>query len=163
MHIRPATTDDVPAIRDIYNRYVVETPITFDIEPKSLDDRLQWFAQFEESGRHRIFVAELDGAIKGYACTGGLRPKAAYDSSVEVTIYVDIDGKKRGVGRALYTELFAALQDVEIHRAYAVITLPNPASVIIHEQFGFTLMGVMSEVGRKFDKYWDVAWYEKSL
>ena len=161
--IRAATDRDLAPITEIYNQYVRETPITFDLEPFTPEARRDWVAQFAVSGPHRLLVAELEGAVAGYACSTKIRPKAAYDSSVEVTIYIQPDAKGQGIGRALYTALFDALTAEEIHRAYAVITLPNEASVRIHEAFGFVLMGTMHEVGRKFDKYWDVAWYEKSF
>ncbi len=161
--IRAATDRDLAPITEIYNHYVRETPITFDLEPFAPEARRDWFAQFAESGRHRLLVAELEGAIAGYAYSTRVRPRAAYDRSVEVTIYVRAGVEGRGIGRALYTSLFEALTLEDIHRAYAVITLPNDSSVRIHEAFGFVFMGTMHEVGRKFDKYWDVAWYEKSF
>ena len=159
--IRAATDRDLAPITEIYNHYVRETPITFDLEPFTPEARRDWFAQFAESGPHRVLVAELEGAVRGYACSTRVRPKAAYDSSVEVTIYVQPASQGQGIGRSLYTALFEALTAAEIHRAYALITLPNETSVRIHEAFGFVFMGTMHEVGRKFDKYWDVAWYEK--
>ena len=161
--IRAATERDLAPITEIYNHYVRETAITFDLEPIEPEARRDWFAQFSESGPHRLLVAELEGAVAGYAYSTRVRPRAAYDSSVEVTIYVRTGAEGRGIGRALYTALFEALTAEEIHRAYALITLPNDSSVRIHEAFGFVLMGTMHEVGRKFDKYWDVAWYEKSF
>ncbi len=161
--IRAATDRDLAPITEIYNHYVRETQITFDIEPFTPETRRDWFAQFAESGPHRLLVAELGGTVAGYACSTKVRPKTAYDSSVEVTIYVRNGAEGGGIGRALYTSLFEALTAAEIHRAYALITLPNEASVRIHEAFGFVFMGTMHEVGRKFDQYWDVAWYEKSF
>ncbi len=161
--IRAATDRDLAQITEIYNHYVRETPITFDLEPFTPEARRDWMAQFAVSGPHRLLVAEREGVVAGYACSTRVRPKAAYDHSVEVTIYVQPDANGQGIGRALYTALFEALTAEEVHRAYAVITLPNETSVRIHEAFGFVLMGTMHEVGRKFDKYWDVAWYEKSF
>ena len=161
--IRAATDRDLASITEIYNHYVVETPITFDLEPRTLDDRREWFRQFADQGPHRLLVAENDGAVAAYACSTRVRPKAAYDASVEVTVYVRPETKRRGLGSTLYTKLFDLLRDEGVHRAYAVITLPNEASVRIHEDFGFRHTGTLHEVGRKFDKYWDVAWYEMAF
>ena len=161
--IRPATTQDLPQLLAIYNHYVVHTPITFDIEPMTLEQRARWFDQFSLSGRHRLFVAERAGRIDAYAGTHAFRTKQAYDTSVETTVYCTADAQGQGLGRALYDVLFKALQGEDIHVFIAGITLPNAASVRLHERMGFTLSGTMHAVGRKFDKYWDVGWYEKVL
>ena len=87
----------------------------------------------------------------------------AYNTTVEVAIYCAGEATGRGLGTMLYKALFEALAEEDVRMAMAGITLPNPASVALHEHFGFTLVGVMHEVGRKFDRYWDVAWYEKRL
>jgi phosphinothricin acetyltransferase len=161
--VRRATRDDLPAIVAIYNPYVRETAITFDLEEVTLEQRTAWFQQFDATGRHQIFVAEVDGAVVGYAHSGPFRGKAAYDPSVECTVYLAPDAKGNGIGRALYTDLFAALREEDVRRVIAGITLPNPASIALHERFGFTRVGVMTEVGRKFDRYHDVVWMELAL
>ena len=91
------------------------------------------------------------------------RDKAAYDSSVETSVYCRDGETARGLGRRLYQALFAALAEEQIHQAFALITLPNQPSVKLHERFGFTLSGVWREVGRKFDHYWDVAQYQRPI
>ena len=88
--------------------------------------------------------------------------KKAYDTSVETTIYCAPEATGRGIGSALYTALFDALRDEDLHMAVAGITLPNAASVALHERFGFVQAGLMHAIGRKFDQYWDVGWYERS-
>lgn len=162
-HVRPARGEDLPALLAIYNHYVVHTPITFDIEPLTLAQRSVWFAQFAARGRHRLWVAERAGEIVGYAGTHSFRPKQAYETTVETTIYCAPDAQGGGVGRALYSTLFAALRSEDIHVFMAGITLPNPASIALHEKFGFTPAGTMHAVGRKFGAYWDVTWYERVL
>jgi phosphinothricin acetyltransferase len=102
-------------------------------------------------------------AILGYATSSAFRAKPAYATSVEVTVYVAPDAARRGVGTLLYEALFSALDSEDLHRAYAGIALPNEASVRLHERFGFRHVGTYREVGRKFGRYWDVAWYEKEL
>ena len=91
------------------------------------------------------------------------RERKAYDTTVETTVYCAPEATGRGIGRLLYAALFDALRGEDLQVAIAAITLPNAGSVALHERFGFTLAGVMHDVGRKFDRYWDVAWYEKRL
>lgn len=161
--VRPARADDLPAITAVYNHYIVHTPATFDLEPMTPEERQSWLAQFGEQGRHRLFVAETAGLVVGYSSSQQFRTKKAYDTTVETTVYCAPDSLGRGVGRALYAALFDELQGEDVHLAVAAITLPNAASVALHERFGFALSGVMHNVGRKFGRYWDVAWYEKRL
>jgi phosphinothricin acetyltransferase len=161
--IRPARTDDLPRLAEIYNYYVVNTVITFDLEPVSMEERQEWFRQFAFSGPHRLLVAEEDGKVLGYAASFRFRIRCAYDTTIETTVYCAPEAVGRGVGSALYTALFEALRDEDLHVAIAAIAVPNPASIALHERFAFTLAGVLHDVGRKFDRYWDVAWYEKRL
>ena len=118
---------------------------------------------FSTTGRYRLFVAAVDTAVVGYASSSKFRHKPAYDPLVDTTVYVDPDHTGRGLGGALYEELFAALEPEDVHRAFAGIALPNPASQKLHERFGFRLVGTFAEAGRKFGRYWDVSWYEKAL
>ena len=161
--VRDAREADLPRINEIYNHYVLTSPATFDIEPIIAQQRHEWFARFATSGRHRLFVAEERGSVLGYADSHQFRDKKAYDTTVETTVYCAPEATGRGIGRLLYAALFDALCDEDLQVAIAAITLPNAGSVALHERFGFTLAGVMHDVGRKFDRYWDVAWYEKRL
>ena len=159
--IRDASESDLARLTEIYNHYVVHTAITFDLEPYTVETRRPWFAQFAPSGRHRLLVAEADGVVLAYAGTHQFRTKAAYDTSVETTVYCAPDATGRGIGRALYAALFDAVLDEDINAFIAGITLPNEASVALHERFGFAPAGIMHAVGRKFDRFWDVGWYER--
>jgi phosphinothricin acetyltransferase len=161
--IRPAAAADLPAINDLYNHYVRETAVTFDVTEYTVEERRPWFERFGERGRHRLLVAEDGGRVLGYAGTLPFRPKAAYETSVETTIYLWPDAHGRGLGARLYQRLFADLAGEDVHRAYAGVTLPNPASIALHERFGFRPVGLYREVGRKFERYWDVQWLEKEL
>jgi phosphinothricin acetyltransferase len=163
LHIRPATKADLPRLTEIYNHYVIHTPVTFDIEPYTLERRVAWFEHFGPRGRYRLLVAENDAGILGYAGTTRFRPKAAYDSTVETTIYCAPDAVCKGTGSALYSALFEALVGEDIHRIVAGYTMPNPASAALHKKFGFKPVGVFRENGRKFGRYWDVAWQERPL
>jgi len=159
--IRPAVAADLPPLTEIYNYYVIHTPVTFDIEPYTIARRAAWFDQFATSGRYRLWVAEENGVVLGYASTARFRPKAAYETTVETSIYCAPDAIGKGIGTQLYRALFGAVQGEDIHMFVAGYTLPNPASAKLHERFGFQPVGVFAENGRKFGRYWDVAWNER--
>jgi phosphinothricin acetyltransferase len=161
--VRAATAPDLGPINDIYAHYVRETAVTFARDVPSLAERTSWFDRHGPDRRHRVLVAEVDGGIAGWTSSGQLRARSGYETSVETSIYVAPKRTGRGIGTALYAELFRILSREDVHRAYAVMTLPNPASVALHERFGFARAGVFSEQGRKFGRYWDVAWYEKRM
>jgi phosphinothricin acetyltransferase len=162
IRIRPAVRADLARLTDIYNYYVVNTPVTFDVEPYTVERRETWFAQFAEAGRHRLLVAETEAGVVGYAGTMRWRPKVAYDTTVETTIYCAHDAAGKGIGGRLYAALFEALRGEDVHCYVAGYTLPNPASAVLHERAGFKAVGVFTEVGRKFGKYWDVCWTERA-
>ena len=161
--IRRAVQDDLPALLAIYNHYVVHTPVTFDIEPRTLAQRQLWLDSFAPAGRYQCFVAAKGGTAIGWACSGRFKEKAAYDTSVEISIYLSPGEQGKGLGRKLYRALFDALAAEDVHRAFGGITQPNEASVGLHLAMGFTLVGTYREVGRKFGRFWDVAWYGKTL
>jgi phosphinothricin acetyltransferase len=161
--IRPLEEGDLPALTDVYNHYVRETPITFDIEPRSLDQRRQWAAGFASTGRYQCFVAVKDGAPLGWASSHRYNERAAYDPTVASGIYLAPVARGQGLGRKLYAALFEALAREDVHRVFAGITLPNEASVGLHLGFGFERVGIYREVGRKFGRFWDVGTYLKPL
>jgi phosphinothricin acetyltransferase len=161
--IRRAKLEDVPALLEIYNYYVLNTPVTFDVEPRSLAQRLVWFGEFSTEGRYQCFVAEHDGRAIGWASSGKFKEKPAYGTSVETSVYLAPGEGGKGLGHRLYGALFEALQGADLHRAYGGVALPNEASIRLHEAAGFHHVGTYREVGRKFGRFWDVAWYERSL
>ena len=161
--IRPAARADLPRLTEIYNHYVLHTPVTFDVEPYTVEKRAAWFDQFGPTGRYHLMVAEENGVVLGYAGTMRFRPKAAYETTVETTIYCDQQAVGKRLGSRLYTALFDAIRDEDIHRIVAGYTLPNDASAALHARSGFTPVGVYTEVGRKFGRYWDVQWTERPL
>lgn len=101
--------------------------------------------------------------VLGYACTGRFRTKDAYDTTVEASVACRPDATGQGLGRLLYTALFEAISHQDVNRIVAGIAQPNPASNHLHQRFGFKIIGTFSQVGRKFDKYWDVLWVERPL
>ena len=163
IHIRHASVEDLPRLTEIYNHYVVHTPVTFDIEPYTLEKRAAWLDQFSSMGRYRLLVAVEDDGIVGYAGTTRFRAKAAYDTTVETTIYCAPEAVGKGIGRRLYGALFEAIAGEDIHRIVGGYTLPNAGSARLHAEFGFQQVGIFHENGRKFDRYWDVAWNERPL
>jgi phosphinothricin acetyltransferase len=161
--IRPATLDDLEALTDIYNHYVVNTAITFDLHRSP-----------RPSGNHGSTITVTPGRIVcsspltkarcvGYASSSRWRPKPAYNTTVEASVYCHPDAVGRGCGTALYTALFAALDLEDVQTIVAGVSLPNPESLSFHERFGFQPVGVFHAVGRKFNNFWDVAWFERRL
>jgi phosphinothricin acetyltransferase len=142
---------------------VRESHSTFDIAPIALEWRQEWFSHYDVAGRYRILVAVDDNEVLGFTTSSRFRPKQAYETSVETSIYLASTKVGQGIGTKLYSALFESLEGEDVHRAYAGITLPNPASVLLHERFGFKKVAYFTEQGRKFRRYWDVAWFEKEL
>jgi phosphinothricin acetyltransferase len=161
LEVREAEERDLEPLNELYNHYVRTSPCTFDIEPISMDARRKWFEQL--GGRYRLVVGTEGPRLLGYAYSGPLRERRAYETSVATTIYVAHGQHGKGIGTTLYSALFDVIADEDLHRAYAGITMPNATSVALHERFGFIQVAYFTEQGRKFDKYWDVAWYEKAL
>jgi phosphinothricin acetyltransferase len=140
--VRTAEESDLSQITAIYNDYIRNTSITFDLEPMSLDQRREWMGHYASGGRHRLLVATRGATVLGYACSSRVRPKAAYLTSVETSIYCLAEETGKGIGKALYRGLFESLRGEDLHRAYACITLPNDPSVAFHKSFGFREVGV---------------------
>ncbi|GGJ23270.1 GNAT family N-acetyltransferase [Streptomyces brasiliensis] len=165
LQVRTGVEGDLEALTDIYNHYVRETPITFDTAVFTPEERRRWLLSHPEDGPYRLKVAVAGDSneILGYATSSPYRAKPAYATSVETTVYVAPHAGRRGIGTLLYGALFDALSGEDLHRAYAGIAQPNAASTRLHERFGFRYVGTYREVGRKFGRYWDVAWYEKEL
>ncbi|MEU6552818.1 N-acetyltransferase family protein [Streptomyces sp. NPDC046915] len=171
VQVRPGVEGDLEALTDIYNHYVRETPITFDTEVFTPEERRPWLLSHPEDGPYRLMVAVAAESqeILGYATSSPHRAKPAYGTTVETTVYLAPHSprggtpSRRGIGTLLYKALFEALSGEDLHRAYAGVAQPNEASTRLHERFGFRYVGTYREVGRKFGRYWDVAWYEKEL
>ena len=162
--IRFAESADLNRLVEIYNHYVVNTHVTFDTEPFAVAERIHWFNQFAETGPHRLLVAEMEGSIAGYASSTALKRRAGYNTSVETTIYLDPEKFGSGIGTSLYGELINQLiAEDTAHRAYGAIALPNDGSITLHRKLGFEHVGSYHEVGFKFEKYWDVDWFEKDV
>jgi phosphinothricin acetyltransferase len=158
--IRLATSDDAGQVLAVYAPYCA-TPISFELEPPSLEEMRRRMVRV--LGNYPWLMCEEGEQVLGYAYAGPHRERAAYRWSVDTTVYVHRSRRRRGVGRALYTVLFKLLALQGYCNAYAGVTLPNPASVGLHEALGFQPVGVYRQVGYKCDAWHDVAWYQLLL
>ena len=156
MKIDVASERDLPGLLGLYNHYIRESPATFDTVEQTPGEKRDWFLGFDSSGPYRLLVGRDGAELLGFACSTQFHPRCAYHTSIATSIYVGPDHTRKGIGTRLYQALFEALAEEPLHRAYAGITLPNPASIALHEQFGFKLVGRYHEVGYKFGKRLDV-------
>jgi L-amino acid N-acyltransferase YncA len=161
MLTRVATEQDLPAIKAIYDHQVLTGIATFDTEPPPLE---KWAERLtsDAAGDHML-VAESDGAVAGYAYSSTYRPRPAYVRTRETSVYLAPEAAGRGLGRALYDDLLVRLRADGMHVALGVIALPNPASEALHLACGFERVGVLPEVGRKFDRWIDTAFWALEL
>lgn len=154
--IRHATESDLGRINEIYNAYIVGRHTSFDMVPWPMTARREWFAKYATTGRYQVLVIEVGGEVVGFAASSRFRDKAAYDTSVETTVVLDEAHLGRGWGRRLLEALLTRLREEDIHRAYALIALPNQPSVDLHESLGYRSVGVLDEVGHKLDAFHSV-------
>lgn len=157
---RLATLNDAEQIQGIYAPYC-STPISFELEPPSVEEMQQRLNVVLK--QYPWLVCEEAGRILGYAYANFHRERAAYRWSVDVSVYIDQDHHRRGIGRALYTSLFELLRLQGYINSYAGVTLPNPGSVGLHLAMGFEPVGTYSQVGFKYGAWHDVAWYQLLL
>ncbi len=162
MKIRRAAGDDAGGINAVYNPFILDSPATFETEPISEAGRRDWLDRLSRDPRHPVFVAEGEGGeICGFANAAPFDPRPAYCTSVKTSVFIAPNCVDQGVGRRLYRALFEALAGADVHRAYALVVTPNPASAALHKAFGFTHISTLDEVGRKFGRYHSVMWFEK--
>lgn len=161
MKLRLGTLDDASDLREIYNREVLETTNTFDIEPRTLEEQESWIA--EREGALGVVVAEIDGRVVGFASLSPYRPRAAYRTTVENSVYVDQSARGSGVGRALMEELIDVATRRGFHTIVAHIAGGHEASIGLHHACGFQVVGTEREVGRKFGKWLDVIVMQRML
>ena len=163
MEIRTGKLADVSSITDIFNYYIEHSNARFEESPLSLDNRLKWFSQFKPDSRHQIYVAIDNGKLIGFACSQPYRAMAAFDETVEVTVYLAPFIQGKGVGSKLYEKLFGAIQAHGVHRVLSGVALPNEASIALHKRFGFREVGVFNEYAKKNGEYISSMWLEKKF
>lgn len=159
--IRLVNENDALQMLEIYAPIVRETAISFEVEPPS---------QTEFQGRINSYqqqmpwlVCEINQEVVGYAYANPYRTRAAYQWSVESSVYVSANYRRKGIARALYTSLFKLLQLQGFYNVVAAIALPNQPSVAVHESVGFSPVGVLRRVGYKFGQWHDIGFWQLSL
>ena len=159
--IRNVHPDDAEAICGIYNHYVLNTTITFEEEPVSVETMRQRVRDVTHS--FPWILADENGIVAGYAYACPWKTRSAYRHTVESGIYLHKDSMGKGVGTLLYGELLRLLREGGFHAVIGGIALPNPASIALHEKLGFVNIGRFKEVGFKFGKWIDVGYWELML
>ncbi len=159
--IRKAALADVEAIREIYNEAILTTTATFDTEPKSATERLQWFQSHDE--RHPILVAVVDGKVVGWASLTQWSDRAAYDDTAETSFYVKSEFRGRGIGRKLKEATVEEARRLRFHTLIARVAEGSEESIHLNKSAGFVLVGTLKEVGRKFGRRLDVHIMQKML
>jgi L-amino acid N-acyltransferase YncA len=160
--IRLATPNDAEQVQGIYAPVVRETPISFEYEPPTVEEMRRRISTVADQERPWL-VLDRGGTVLGYVYASRHHERAAYQWSTDVAVYVHADARRGGVGRGLYTSLFAILALQGFHNLYAGITLPNPGSVALHESMGFDPVGVYRRVGFKMGAWHDVGWWGRAL
>jgi len=159
--IRNVKPCDAPDIALIYNYYIENTTITFETDPVSTEEMSERIAAISE--KYPYLVYEESGKIAGYCYVSSWKKKAAYQKTVESTIYIDKAFQGKGIGRALMNKLINELREKTFHAVIACITTPNPSSIKLHEELGFRQVSEFREVGFKFEKWLDVGDWELLL
>lgn len=157
--IRRALITDIESITYIYNQAIIQTVATFDLDPKTLEDRKLWFEA--HSDQYPIFVAEVNGQVAGFISLSELFAKKAYNGTSELSIYIDEKYRKKGIGNGLMEKLLEYVQETKCcHTIISRIAGENEISIKLHKKFGFQLTGTLKEVGYKFNRYIDVHFYQ---
>lgn len=161
LDIRRVCDSDIDRIAEIYNWYILNATVTFEIEAISPEEMRQRVRDRLE--KYDWLVAEAEGQIVGYAYYGAFHSRAAYQYTVETTIYLAWDNIRRGIGKTLYGQLLDSARARGFREAVGVVALPNPSSEALHHKLGFQEIGTLKNVGYKFGKYLDVGIWQKSL
>lgn len=160
MDVRAACEADLPAMLAIYNDEVAHGVATFDTRPREGEAVRAWF-EAHGKDNHPLLVAENEGEVVGYASLSTYNPKAAYATTVELSVYVAREWRGKGVATALMEAILElAREDPTTHLVVSLITCGNEASVRLHERFGFVRAGTLHEVGEKFGRLLDVDFFE---
>ncbi len=161
--VREAIADDFVAIAEIYNHYISETVVTFEVDPVSADEMRSRYDRVIEHGFPWLVAVVDDEEVAGYAYAAQWHQRAAYRFSAEITVYLSPNHTGRGIGSALYADLIDRLTAKGIHTIIGGVALPNPASVVLHEKFGMQRAAYYRQVGFKFDRWIDVGYWQRIL
>lgn len=164
MQIRLAEERDLPELLAIYNEEVLHGTATFDVVPLTLEERMPWLKAHNVDNHPLITAVDDDGHLMGYASLSSYRPKDAYRTTVELSVYVARSDRRKGVASAMMTELLAMAEaDPNTHLVVSVITSGNEASQKLHQRFGFTWSGTVPETGMKFGEWMGIETYWKRV
>jgi L-amino acid N-acyltransferase YncA len=161
LRIRAACESDLEAILDIYNDAVANTTATFDLEPRSLETQAAWLA--EHVPPYPAIVSEEEGLVLGWGSISRFRTRPAYRFTGEASVYVHKEARRRGVGESILRELMALAAESGFRTLVGGITEENEASCRLAEKIGFRRVGLLEEVGFKFDRWLNVAFYQYKL
>ena len=153
--IRKANIDDIPQILEIVNYAIANTTALYDYEPHTLEEQIKWFNDKKDSG-FPVIVADLDGKAIGFGAYGTFRQRAAYQFTVEHSVYVSHAYIARGIGGALLTELIALARAQKLHLMIGAIDASNHGSIEFHKKYGFAESCVIKEVAFKFGRWLDL-------
>lgn len=163
MNIREMMPADAPDVARIYNHYIVATTATFDVSTVTVDAMRRQLGELAAECRPRLVATDDDGNVLGYAYAHRWKTKQAYDTTAEITVYVDPQQRRRGIGTALTTHLIDLCRQAGYHALISCITTGNTESVAMHERLGFAQVSRFDEVGRKFDEWLGAVDYELLL
>lgn len=160
--VRPAVESDIAAIRDIYNYFVSNSTATFATVEETLEERNAWFVA-HATNKLPIIVAEHDGRVVGWASLSFYHQRCAYRQTVEISFYIDHEFVGRSVGKQLTQTLIQSARELDFHCVVSLVCSENDASIALLKKFDFETVGVLKEVGKKFDRWLDVTLMQKML
>jgi|LakMenEpi03Aug12_release.lakeMendotaPanAssembly.Ray.scaffolds.fasta_scaffold160334_2 L-amino acid N-acyltransferase YncA len=160
--VRPAVGSDIAAIRDIYNYFVSNSTATFATAEETLEERIAWFVA-HETNKLPVIVAECDGRVVGWASLSFYHQRCAYRQTVEISFYIDHEYVGRGIGKQLTQSLIESAREHDFHCVVSLVCSENDASIALLKKFDFETVGVLKEVGKKFDRWLDVTLMQKML
>ena len=159
--IRLATEADLPIINDIYNHYVLNSTCTYQLEPERMEDRLKWFAA--HGVKHPVTVVEVEGKVVGWGSLSQFHRRAAYANTVENSIYIHHEQRRKGLGSALLADQIRRAREIGHHTILAIIDSDQPGSIGLHQKYGFAKAAHLRQLGFKFNRWLDVVYMQLLL
>lgn len=160
--IRPALESDLSGILEIYNDAILHTTAVYDYNPHTLEMRKQWF-QEQQKNDFPVFIAQIENTVAGFASYGKFRMKAAYKYTVEHSVYIHPDFRKKGIGKMLLEKIISAAREQNMHSLIGGIDADNIVSLRLHERFGFKEVGHLHQTAYKFNRWLDLKFMELIL
>src|SRR5487761_1320536 len=159
--VRDSRLEDLPTLTAIYNEAVLTSSATFDVEPQTMEKRRTWFQN--HGGKYPIISAEIGASVVGYCSISRYAEKPGYSKTVELSVYIHKDFRRKGIATTLMREIIARATNLGYHAVISIIAGSNDASVELHKKLGFEPVGYLRQIGFKFDQWQDVAFYELIL